>query len=70
MVVFKITWGIIGVWSLIGFVSIIIDWVRWNPTDKTLGGALISVFKYRFGMMLKMIIPAFLIIASLMVFAS
>jgi uncharacterized membrane protein YjgN (DUF898 family) len=62
----KILWGIIGVWSLIVLVDIIIDWEKWKPTEDTLGGAIKSVMQYRIKMLIKMIIPAALLILSAM----
>ena len=64
--VLKVLWGIIGLWSLIVFLTVVIDWMRWNPSDNTLGGRIKSVFKYRLLMMIKMIIPGLLIVIAAM----
>ena len=58
----KIAWGIIVIWSLIVFAKEIIDWHKWQPDKDKLGNMVKSVIKYRFNMLIRMIIPAILIL--------
>lgn len=60
----KILLAIIGIWSCLVFVTVIIDWIRWKPNSESFGGAVKEVAAYRFKMMIKMIIPGFLLIMS------
>lgn len=56
----KIIWGIIGIWSLLVCIDVIVDWLKWKPTEDTLRGNIVAIEKYRAKMLIKMIIPVIL----------
>ena len=60
----KILWAIILIWSLMVFITVLVDWVKWKPEGDNLAQMVGSVFVYRFKMFLKMIIPGILAIGG------
>lgn len=61
-----ILWFIIMAWSLLVFITVFVDWIKWMPTDEKISGKIKSIFLYRLKMMVKMIVPAILSILGAM----